>query len=100
MNVFQQIPQEAPVIVAEAVWAVQPSRSLGLYHHRGPILTVANWSGRWPGLVGMLNLNACLNEGWTRYHTLWSEQFCDEYFLSRLELWLSGKGAEHNTSHV
>ncbi len=25
----------------------------------GPILTVANWSGTWPGLVGMLNLNAC-----------------------------------------
>src|SRR5260370_20203582 len=36
-------------------------RSLsGLLTHRGPILTVANWSGTWPGLVGMLNLNGSM----------------------------------------
>ena len=34
----------------------------GLYTHQGPILTVANWSGQWPGLVGMLNLNGSLTK--------------------------------------
>ena len=29
---------------------------------QGPILTVANWSGQWPGLVGLLNLNASLTK--------------------------------------
>ena len=38
-----------------------PSHVLpGLMTHEGPILTVANWSGTWPGLVGMLNLNGSL----------------------------------------
>ena len=32
----------------------------GLLEREGPILTVANWSGEWPGLVGMLNLNGSL----------------------------------------
>ena len=75
MDVFRQIPEDAPVIVAEAVWQYSHHVLAGLYHHRGPILTVANWSGEWPGLVGMLNLNACLTKAGVRYDTLWREKF-------------------------
>src|SRR5207249_10944508 len=50
--------------------------------YRGPILTVANWSGQWPGLVGMLNLNASLTKAGVTYSTLWSEDFTDEFFLA------------------
>ena len=100
MDVFRQIPEDAPVIVAEAVWQYSHHVLAGLYHHRGPILTVANWSGEWPGLVGMLNLNACLTKAGVRYDTLWSEKFQDEYFLRGLEQWLSGNHVEHNASHV
>ena len=65
--------------------AVQPSRLLhGLYTHRGPILTVANWSGEWPGLVGMLNLNGSLTKAGVKYSTLWSVDFTDEFFLGGL----------------
>src|ERR1022692_1734308 len=49
----------------------------GLYSHRGPILTVANWSGEWPGLVGMLNLNASLTKAGVAYSSLWSADFTD-----------------------
>ena len=63
MDVFMKIHPEAPVIVAEAVWQYSNHVFPGLEHHRGPILTVANWSGQWPGLVGMLNLNGCLHKG-------------------------------------
>src|SRR5438067_3689749 len=100
MDVFRQIPEDAPVIVAEAVWQYSHHVLAGLYHHRGPILTVANWSGEWPGLVGMLNLNACLTKAGVRYDTLWSEKFQDEYFLRGLEQWLSGNHVEHSASHV
>ena len=63
MDVFTKIDPEAPLIVAEAVWQYSHNVFAGLKSHRGPILTVANWSGQWPGLVGMLNLNGCLHKG-------------------------------------
>ncbi len=47
--------------------------------HEGPMLTVANWSGTWPGLVGMLNLNGSLTKAGRKYSTLWSEDFTDKY---------------------
>src|SRR5207302_8782158 len=100
IDVFRQIPRESPVIVAEAVWQYSHHVLAGLYHHKGPILTVANWSGEWPGLVGMLNLNACLTKAGIQYDSLWSEQFRDEYFLHRLEMWLEGKRVQHDLSHV
>jgi hypothetical protein len=100
IDVFRKIPTEAPVIVAEAVWQYSHHVLAGLYHHRGPILTVANWSGQWPGLVGMLNLNACLAKAGVRYDTLWSENFRDPYFRDRLKQWLAGGRVEHSQSQV
>jgi hypothetical protein len=100
IDVFRAIPQDAPVIVAEAVWQYSHHVLGGLYHHHGPVLTVANWSGEWPGLVGMLNLNACLTKAGIRYDTLWSADFRDEYFLSRLQSWLQGDRVQHDASHV
>jgi hypothetical protein len=75
MDVFLKIPPDAPIIVAEAVWQYSHNVFSGLQHHRGPILTVANWSGQWPGLVGMLNLNGCLHKGGVAFSTLWSKDF-------------------------
>jgi hypothetical protein len=63
-------------------------------------LTAANWSGQWPGLVGMLNLNACLAKAGVDYGTLWSEDFTDSYFLDRLKTWLNGGRVRHDCSHV
>ena len=100
MQVFREISQDAPLIVAEAVWQYSHHVLHGLMSHKGPILTVANWSGQWPGLVGMLNLNGSLTKAGVPYSTLWSEDFKDEYFLSRLRSWLEGKPVEHDTSHV
>ena len=100
MDVFRDLPPNAPVIVAEAVWQYSHHVLAGLLHHKGPILTAANWSGQWPGLVGLLNLNACLTKAGVAYSTLWSEDFTDEYALSRLERWLSGERIEHDSSHV
>jgi L-fucose isomerase, C-terminal domain len=100
MQVFRNIPENAPLIVVEAVWQYSHHVLHGLIDHKGPILTIANWSGQWPGLVGMLNLNGSLTKAGVPYSTLWSENFDDEYFLSRLQSWLEGKPVEHDTSHV
>jgi hypothetical protein len=100
MEVFRNIPPKAPLIVAEAVWQYSHHVLHGLYTHQGPILTVANWSGQWPGLVGMLNLNASLTKAGITYSTLWSEDFKDEKFLANLRNWLEGRPVVHDLSHV
>ena len=88
MEVFAGIDPKAPLIVAEAVWQYSHHVLHGLISHRGPILTVANWSGTWPGLVGMLNLNGSLTKAGVKYSTLWSEDFTDEFFVDDLHRWL------------
>lgn len=100
MDVFRKIPPTAPLIVVEAVWQYTHHVFSGLLSHQGPILTVANWSGQWPGLVGMLNLNASLTKAGTPYSTLWSENFDDAFFLDNLKRWLSGERIVHKLDHV
>jgi hypothetical protein len=100
MEVFARIPRRAPLIVAEAVWQYSHHILHGLISHEGPILTVANWSGTWPGLVGMLNLNGSLTKAGVKYSTLWSEDFTDDAFLRGLRTWLKTGVVKHRTPHV
>jgi hypothetical protein len=100
MEVFRHIPADAPLIVAEAVWQYSHHVLAGLTTHRGSILTVANWSGTWPGLVGMLNLNGSLTKAGVIYSSLWSEDFTDDFFLRNLRSWLKTGKVKHDASHV
>jgi len=100
MDIFKHIPSEAPIIVAVAVWQYSYHVLAGLRDHQGPILTVANWSGQWPGLVGLLNLNGSLTKMGIVYSTIWSEDFSDEFFLEGLKQWLTQGKITHDTSHV
>ncbi len=100
IEVFKSIPKDAPLIVALAVWQYSQQILPGLFSHNGPILTVANWSGTWPGLVGLLNLNASLTKAGKKYSTIWSEDFEDKFFEKRLKSWLSKGRIAHKTSHV
>jgi L-fucose isomerase-like protein len=100
LEVFRGIPAEAPLIVAESVWQYSHHLLGGLWTHRGPILTIANWSGTWPGLVGMLNLNGSLTKAGVRYSTLWSENFTDKFFREGLREWLRSGAIRHDQKHV
>src|ERR1700733_8362616 len=100
MEIFRSIDPNAPLVVVEAVWQYSHHILPGLYTHRGPILTVANWSGQWPGLVGMLNLKASLSKAGVAYSTLWSEDFSDDFFLQGLRKWLKGEAVQHDAGHV
>jgi len=100
MEVFAGIDPTSPLIVAESVWQYSHHLLHGLISHRGPILTVANWSGTWPGLVGMLNLNGSLTKAGVNYSTLWSDNFDDPLFLRGLEAWLKTGSHKHRTPHV
>jgi hypothetical protein len=100
LAVFRELDPTAPLIVAESVWQYSQHILPGLFTHRGPILTVANWSGTWPGLVGMLNLNGSLTKMGVPYSTLWSEAFNDAFFKRGLRQWLSEGVVTQDQSHV
>ncbi|MCB0210411.1 MAG: fucose isomerase [Anaerolineae bacterium] len=100
MDVFKNIHPDARLIVAEAVWQYSHHVLAGLRSHRGPILTVANWSGEWPGLVGLLNLNGSLTKMGVQYSSIWSKDFTDDFFLNGIRQWLEEGTITHDTSHV
>jgi hypothetical protein len=100
MEVFRGMDPKAPLIVAECVWQYSHHVLAGLSTHHGPMLTVANWSGTWPGLVGMLNLNGSMTKAGICYSSLWSEDFKDAYFRKGLRQWLADGSVTHDQSHV
>lgn len=100
LDVFAGIPAEAPLIVAEGVWQYSHHVLAGLRTHRGPILVVANWSGQFPGLVGLLGLAGSLTKARVAYSVLWSEDFTDAFAVDGLRTWLRTGTLQHDVSHV
>ena len=100
MDIFMDIPPNARLVFATAAWQYSHHVLPGLRSHKGPILTVANWSGTWPGLVGLLNLNGSLTKAGVKFSSIWSKDFSDSYFNNGLEQWLSTGTIQHDASHV
>ncbi len=100
MDVFMKIHPEARLVFATAAWQYSHHVLPGLRSHKGPILTVANWSGQWPGLVGLLNLNGSLVKAGKEFSTIWSKDFTDAFFLNGLDQWLRTGAIAHDLSHV
>ena len=100
IEVFADIPLDAPVVVVTAVWQYSHHVLAGLRSHRGPILVVANWAGDFPGLVGLLNLTASMTKAGVEYSALWSKDFTDQWAIDGLKTWLETGRIEHDQSHV
>jgi hypothetical protein len=100
MDVFMKIHPQARLVFATAAWQYSHHVLPGLRSHRGPILTVANWSGQWPGLVGLLNLNGSLVKAGKPFSSIWSKDFTDAFFRDALDQWLRDGRITHDLSHV
>lgn len=100
IDVFNQIPANAPVIVAIAGWQFSHHVLAGLRGHEGPILTAGNWSGEWPGLVGLLNLNGSLTKAGIPYSTIWSDAYTDAFATEALREWVETRKISHDANHV
>jgi hypothetical protein len=100
IEIFSTLDPEASLVVATAGWQYTHHVLPGLRTHRGPILTVANWSGQWPGLVGLLNLNGSLVKAGVSFSSLWSDNFEDAWFLQGLGEWIRNGHVNHDTSLV
>ncbi|MEA5055157.1 MAG: hypothetical protein VB093_17185 [Propionicimonas sp.] len=100
MQVFKNVPSDAPLVVVEAVWQYSHHLLHGLRSHQGPILLVANFAGDFPGLVGMLGLHGSMVKAGIKHATLWSKDFTDEWARTKLAEWLATGDIVHDTSHV
>jgi len=84
LEVFSRIPPNA-----RSLWlsCMQYSHHVfpDLLRHQGPILTVGKLERPMAGLGRMLNLNGGLTKAGVPYSTLWSQDFRDDYFMSRLK---------------
>ncbi len=99
-EVYRSIHPNAPLVVAVAAWQYSHHVLIGLMRHRGPVLILANFSGRWPGLVGALNLRASLTKAGREYALLWGEDFAAQGFREKLRAWCDTGHIEHDLSHV
>ncbi|WP_206475646.1 fucose isomerase [Microbacterium sp. KRD172] len=100
MEVFKNIPTDAPLIVAIANWQYSHHVLAGLRTHEGPILTTANFAPDWPGLVGLLGLNAGLTKMDKPYSSTWSVDFSDDWFKATIKEWIETGTITHDYSHV
>jgi hypothetical protein len=100
MEVFMNINPDASLVFATAAWHYTHHVLPGMRSHRGPILTVANWSGEWPGLVGLLNLNGSLVKAGVPFSMLWSKDFSDDFFLRGVREWIATRTVIQGLSHV
>ncbi|MDR0594074.1 MAG: hypothetical protein LBG60_12640 [Bifidobacteriaceae bacterium] len=100
MEVFKNIPKDAPLVVVEAVWQYSHHLLHGLRDHQGPILVVANFAGDFPGLVGLLNLTGSLTKMGKPHSALWSKDFTDPWARAKLAEWLQTGTIIHDLTHV
>ncbi|HEY6556152.1 MAG TPA: hypothetical protein VI072_02725 [Polyangiaceae bacterium] len=83
-------PIDDPMIAVCVHWFYGTHTTDGVVGKDNPLLLASNFSGRWPGLVGLLNTGACLETVRRDFSRIWTdaEDFTrDEGFLARLETW-------------
>ena len=85
-------PVEDPMIGVFVHWVYGPHTTDGVVGKDAPLLLVSNFSGTWPGLVGLLNTGACLESVGRKFSRIWTsapDWTTDDQFMSRLEEWCS-----------
>ena len=85
-------PITDPMIAVCVHWLYAPHTCDGVVGKDNPLLLASNFSGRWPGLVGLLNTGASLeslNRPFSRAWTDAPDWTSDEHFMDRLSEWCS-----------
>ncbi|MHC4663163.1 MAG: fucose isomerase [Planctomycetota bacterium] len=79
-----------PMIGVYVHWVYGPHTTDGVVGKDNPLLLVSNFSGTWPGLVGLLNTGACLESVGRSFSRAWTDSddwATDDSFMARLEEW-------------
>lgn len=85
-------PVEDPVAGVFAHWVYAPHTTEGVVGKDNPLLLASNFSGQWPGLVGLLNTGASLESLNRKHSRVWTtagDFTSDPVFMERLDQWCS-----------
>jgi len=91
-------PIDDPLIGVYAHWVYGPHTTDGVVGKDSPLLLTSNFSGTWPGLVGLLNTAACLESVGRRASRAWTDVADwsrDERFMAHLAEWCETGGIRH-----
>jgi L-fucose isomerase-like protein len=85
-------PIDDPLIGVYVHWVYGPHTTDGVVGKDSPLLLASNFSGTWPGLVGLLNTGACLESVGRQFSRAWTDAddwTADAGFMARLDEWCS-----------
>jgi len=83
-------PVDDPIIGVFVHWVYGPHTTDGVVGKDNPLLLASNFSGQWPGLVGLLNTAACLESVGRKFSRVWTDAADwsnDPAFMDRLDEW-------------
>ncbi len=83
-------PIDDPLIGVCTHWFYGSHTCDGVIGKDSPLLLASNFSGTWPGLVGLLNTGACLASIGREFSRVWTsaaDWSADESFMARLDEW-------------
>jgi L-fucose isomerase-like protein len=79
-----------PMVGVCVHWFYGPHTTDGVVGKDNPLLLASNFSGQWPGLVGLLNTGACLESVGRAFSRAWTsspDYTKDAAFMERLDEW-------------
>jgi L-fucose isomerase-like protein len=85
-------PIDDPMVGTCVHWFYGPHTTDGVVGKDNPLLLASNFSGQWPGLVGLLNTGACLEMLDRPFSRIWTDSLdwaSDATFMERLDEWCS-----------
>jgi L-fucose isomerase-like protein len=85
-------PVDDPIVGVFVHWVYGPHTTEGVVGKDNPLLLASNFSGQWPGLVGLLNTGACLESLNRKHSRIWTDAddwTTDAKFMERLDEWCS-----------
>ncbi len=96
-------PIDDPMIGVCVHWFYGQHTSEGVVGKDNPLLLASNFSGRWPGLVGLLNTGACLETVGREFSRAWTsaeDWTTDEIFMERLDEWCSSGRIDYSEAEI
>jgi len=96
-------PISDPLIGVCVHWFYGPHTCDGVVGKDNPLLLASNFSGRWPGLVGLLNTGACLESVDRAHSRVWTDAVDwtqDATFMNQLDQWCSTGQVTHSTAQI
>jgi L-fucose isomerase-like protein len=96
-------PVQDPMVGVCVHWFYGPHTTDGVVGKDNPLLLASNFSGRWPGLVGLLNTGACLEMMDRPFSRVWTDApdfSTDDAFMARLETWCSSGRIEYAKDQI